>query len=184
MTRHGTTIETMAPSRTGRFAGTPLDEAAPEEGLLFNALLFPNRSLSHKGFWAVLGIVITVNIVSAIFYSRLGAWPVTIFCLVDIFIVWVAFRISYRQGRLHERVRLAPEHLTVSRVLPSGHESRWELQPFWTRIEIDDPVRHESQLRLISHGKVLVIGAFLAPKERGELARALQTALGKARQGT
>jgi uncharacterized membrane protein len=47
---------------------------------------------------------------------------------------------------------------------------------------IDDPVKHSSQLRLVSHGKELIVGAFLAPEERGKLAKRLKEALAAARE--
>lgn len=155
-----------------------------EEPLLFNALLYPNRSLPNAGFIAVMTVVIVFNVLAGIWYLVLGAWPVLFFAGLDIFAVWLAFRLSYKQGRLHERVLMTADELWVCRVLPSGHESRWRLQPFWTRVEMERPVQHESQLQLVSHGKTLVLGAFLSPAERGELADALQRALHKMREQT
>jgi len=38
-------------------------------------------------------------------------------------------------------------------------------------------VEHESRLVLSSHGQSLVVGAFLSPDERGEMADALEDAL-------
>lgn len=158
-----------------------LQERALGSEILFNGLLYPNRSLPNRGFWAVMALIIAVNLLSAIAYFLIGAWPVIFFCGLDVLLVWGAFKISYRQGRLHERVVVTPDNIFVSRVLPSGHESQWVLQPYWTRVHIARPVKHESQLRLISHGKQLILGAFLSPKERGELADALEQALANAR---
>jgi uncharacterized membrane protein len=42
---------------------------------------------------------------------------------------------------------------------------------------MDDPPRRDSLLTLVSHGRRLVIGLFLTPQERLELAHALQRAL-------
>ena len=47
---------------------------------------------------------------------------------------------------------------------------------------MDDPPEHESQLTLASHGRRLVVGAFLTPEERLELARALGAALARLKQ--
>jgi len=175
-------IEDMAPVAKGRALTTPeAVDADGDDGLFFNALLYPNRSLPNGGFIALMAVVIAVNLFSAIYYTVLGAWPVMFFAGLDVLAVYVAFRISYRQGRLHERVMLTGDHLWVSRVLPSGHETRWRLQPFWTRLSIDRPVRHESQLVLESGGRRLVLGSFLSPAERGELADALRAALDKAK---
>ena len=175
-------IENMPPLIQGRaMADIPTSKDERDEPLLFNALLYPNRSLPNAGFIAVMTVVIAFNVITGIVYLVIGAWPVVFFAGLDIFAVWLAFRLSYRQGRLHERVLMTADELWVCRVLPSGHESRWKLQPYWTRIEIERPANHESQLKLISHGKTLVLGAFLSPAERGELADALQEALAKSR---
>ncbi len=47
---------------------------------------------------------------------------------------------------------------------------------------IDEPVRHESQVRLVSRGRELIVGAFLAPKERVVLAARIKAALAAARE--
>lgn len=175
-------IENMPPALRGKALENVAPQAADGNSeLLFNALLYPNRSLPNAGFVAVMGIVVCVNIISAIYYYVLGAWPIIFFAGADVLAVWLAFKVSYRQGRHHERILLSDEALWVCRVLPSGHETRWRLQPFWTRVLVERPVQHETQVRLVSHGRTLVIGSFLSPAERGALASALQTALLKAK---
>ncbi len=148
----------------------------------FEAVLYPNRSLPNLGFALVMSVVIIANLLFGLYFFAIGAWPVIGFCGLDVALVWLAFKISYRQGRLHERVRITPDMVWVSRVLPSGHETRWRMQTYWTHVIIDDPVRHESQLQLRSKGRTLVIGAFLSPGERGELAAALQKAMTRLHQ--
>lgn len=176
-----TIIETMAPILRGKALDAPETGADDTgDGVFFNAILYPNRSLPNGGFIAVMAVVIAVNLFSGIYYTMLGAWPVMFFAGLDVLAVYVAFRISYRQGRHHERVLLTADELWISRVLPSGHETRWRLQPYWTRVFIDRPVEHHSQLVVSSHGKQLVLGAFLSPGERGELAEALTAALDRA----
>lgn len=174
--------ETLAPAMKGRALDLPPGPPAEAPGL-FDAVLYPNRSLPNAGFRAVMLVVILVNLTLGLAFYLKGAWPVLGFCGLDVLLVWLAFRLSYRQGRLCERVRMTPDDLFVSRVLPSGHESRWRLQPFWTRVAIDRPVRHESQVRLVSKGGVLILGSFLSPKERGEFADALSAALAGLKRG-
>ena len=55
-------------------------------------------------------------------------------------------------------------------------------QPYWVRVEMDDPPEHESQLRLVSHGRSVTIGSFLTPDERLDLAQALRGELARLRQ--
>ena len=169
-------VEDMPPTLVGR-AGAAPEPVASENDFRFHALLYPNRSLSPDGFKRVLGLVVVVNLINAFVYVSVGAWPVAFFCGLDILIVWLAFQASYVSGRRHERIMLTEDALWVSRVLPSGHETRWRLDPRAARVRIERPLRHETQARIVERGRTLVVGSFLSPKERGELADALDTAL-------
>lgn len=174
-------IEDMAPVMKGRALEPVVPARCGENPALFDAILYPHRSLPNAGFIAVMAVVIAVNLTLGLSFYLIGAWPVLGFCGLDIFLVWLAFRLSYRQGRLHERVRIEPDAMWVARVLPSGHETRWRLHPFWARVSIDRPVKHESQVRVTSKGRTLILGSFLSPRERGEFAEALAAALARAR---
>lgn len=177
-------METLAPFEKGRASeASGLDFLSDDgDAALFDAVLYPNRSLPNAGFIAVMTVVIGANILFGTYFYAIGAWPVIGFCGLDVFAVWLAFKLSYRQGRLRERVRVTKDEMLVARVLPSGHETRWRLQPYWTRVSIDRPVRHESQVRVTSKGGTLILGAFLSPEERGRFAEALKNALGRAGQ--
>ena len=174
-------IEDMPPAAIGRASAAPLDPVATEDDFRFHAPLYPNRSLSRDGFKRVLGLVVGINLLNAVIYFQVGAWPVAVFCGIDILIVWLAFQASYVSGRRHERIMLTDDALWVSRVLPSGHETRWRLDPRAARVRIERPVRHTTQLRLVERGRTLIVGSFLSPPERGELACALSAALGERR---
>ncbi len=158
-------------------------EMLPKEPIWFDAILYPHRSLSPGGFWAVMLVVVAVNVVSAAYYFTIGAWPIVIFTFVDVLIVWWAFRISYAQGRLRERVILVDDRLEIYRVDPKGLQSCWRLPAGWVRLAYDKPMKHEGQIRLYYKGGLLLIGSFLSPPERGDLARALEKALQQCRQG-
>lgn len=193
---HPRFIEDMPPSEKGRAAdlrvGAKAGALAQGEGFqgssdpaggraLFDAVLYPNRSLRARGFFVVMAVVVFANLSLGLYFMSIGAWPVLGFCGLDALAVWLAFKVSYRQGRLRERVKLTEDEMLVARVLPSGHETRWRLQPFWTRVEFDRPTRHESQVRVVSKGRTLILGSFLSPAERGRFADALTHALGRAR---
>jgi uncharacterized membrane protein len=171
-------FEDMAPAERGR--ASELAPVPAEGASEFDAVLYPNRSLPNVGFLIVMGIVVGANIVFGGYFYAIGAWPVIGFCGLDIFLVWLAFKLSYRQGRLHERVRVVPGDMRVARVLPSGHETRWRLEPYWARVVIDNPDTHDSCVRVVSGGRSLVLGAFLSPGERMNFAAALKAALTRA----
>ena len=150
----------------------------PEAGpVFFDATLHPNRSLSPAGFRILMIIAgISVLIIGVLFVFA-GAWPVFGFSGAEFLLLYLAFRLNYRSGRAYERVRLTERQLEVMRVGPGGEVGRWEFEPTWLQISMDNPPRHDSQLRLSSHGRSLVIGAFLTPAERVEVADALRDAI-------
>ncbi len=172
----------MAPAEKGRSLDLALELApeTPDDSAAFDAILSPNRSLPNSGFVAVMAIVITANIVFGILFFSIGAWPVIGFCGLDVLLVWLAFKLSYRQGRLRERVTIRDGEMRVSRVLPSGHESRWRLQTAWSRVVIDNPKQHEARVRVVSKGRSLVLGAFLSPDERMAFGASLAAAVARA----
>ncbi len=148
---------------------------------LFDAVLRPHRSLPPAGFCAVMAVVTAAACTLGPAFFLLGAWPVVGFLGLDVALLWGAFRLSYRSGRLTETLELFPDSLRVRRVLPSGRAREWRFQPYWLRVEIDDTPHNDAPLTLTSHGRRLAIGSFLTAKERLEVGRALAAALVKLR---
>ena len=71
----------------------------------------------------------------------MGAWPIFGFCGAEWLLFYVCFRLNYRAARMRERVRLTPGLLTVERRDPRGKVQSWSFQPYWLRVEMDDPPR-------------------------------------------
>lgn len=154
-------------------------KAGAREGrVFFEAVLHPHRSLPPHGFlWVMAALGVPLAVLGIAFLAA-GAWPVFGFCGLELVLLYAAFRVNYRDGRACERLRLSDSGLEVRRFDGRGRSGGvWRLQPNWLRVSIDDPPRHDSQLVLSSHGRDLVIGAFLTPDERLELARALRRAI-------
>lgn len=154
-------------------------EASGHDGrVFFEAVLQPHRSLSARGFhWVMAALGVPLGVLGIVFFS-IGAWPVLGFCGLEFVLLYIAFRINYRDGRACERVRLSDSGLDISRVDGRGRNGRnWRLQPNWLRVTIDEPPRHDSQLVLSSHGRHVVVGTFLTPSERADFALALRSAI-------
>jgi uncharacterized membrane protein len=157
--------------------------AGPGETVYFDAILHPNRSLSPAGFrWLMLGFSALSLSVGSYFFL-IGAWPIVGFMGLDILLLYLCFKLNYRSGRTFETVRLTARELEVNRQNHWGERRSWRFQPYWLRVDLPEPVEHDSQIRLMSHGRSVTIGSFLAPEERADFASALKTALDQARRG-
>ena len=154
-----------------------LGDSPAEKTYLFDAILQPNTSLEPKGFMLLMVAIASVSFVVGMVFMVAGAWPVVGFLGLDVALIYLAFKANYRWARMYETVRLTSDSLLVERISPSGKVQRWSFQPYWLKVGIDRPVRHDSALVLSSHGRRLRIGAFLTPDERVEFADALENAL-------
>lgn len=125
-----------------------------------------------------------VSFVAGIAFVMMGAWPVFGFFGLDVLLVYIAFRLNYRDGRLYETVDLAPGLLTVTRIHPSGKEEKFDFNPYWVRVQCAEAVDGRTALSLISHGKRMPFGQFLTDGERKEFASVLTDAIQVARAAT
>ena len=149
---------------------------------LFDAVLTPNRSLPRAGFYAVMAAVGAISVGLGLWFVLNGAWPVFGFFGLDVALLYFAFRLNYRAGRLTEIVRLTAHELLVRRRTARGQMSEWRFNPAWVRIEFDAEAEAGATLVLASHGERVEIAAFLSPEERVDFANALKAALAAARR--
>ncbi|MGF1561388.1 MAG: DUF2244 domain-containing protein [Geminicoccaceae bacterium] len=144
-------------------------------------VLYPNRSLSSNGFFLLMAVIVVVSAAVGGFFLAIGAWPVTGFFGLDVLLIYWAFKQNYRQGRLTEYLKLDQDCFLVRRVQPNGKVEEWTFEPYWARVLIDEPLAHDSRLRIVSHGREVQVGAFLAPEERLDLANELRATLARLR---
>jgi uncharacterized membrane protein len=147
----------------------------------FDAVLHPNRSLGGRAFVLLMIGLAALSFIGGVVFISVGAWPVFGFLGLDVLLIYVAFRASYRSGRLVETVRLTDDALEVRRVDAYGRTAAWRVPPTWAKVEVDNPGEHHCRVVLRSHGQNVVLGAFLSPPERKELAEALRAALARLR---
>jgi uncharacterized membrane protein len=158
------------------------DQRGDQEGRpLFDVALHPHRSLGRTGFLILMGCVSLVCFAGGVLFYVAGAWPVVGFLGLDVILVYVAFKLNYRDARLIERVRLTANRLEIERVTPSGRITRWDFQPYWVQVALHDAGEAHCRLTLSSHGRVVALGNFLTPGERESLCSALKSALARCR---
>jgi uncharacterized membrane protein len=158
-------------------------ERAQAEPGAFRAVLTPYRSLGPTGFIVLMVALGTVSFVTGMLFLLMGAWPVLGFLGLDVALVYIAFKLNYRSGRLYETVELTPARLSWTRVHPSGRREVFDCNPYWARVNLREWPDGRTDLRLLAQGKELAFGRFLTDDERREFAAALTGALIDARGG-
>lgn len=155
-----------------------------DEPTLFSALITPHRSLGNVGFVVLMSAIAVVSFIGGVMFLAIGAWPVGFFFGLDAVLIYWAFRVNYRAADAYEVVTVTPSELRVKKVTHKGKVSEWSLNPAWTRL---DREAHEEfgllRLCLVSRGRKLTVGGFLAPDERESFAKALSAAIGEAKRG-
>src|ERR1700719_1286603 len=157
---------------------SPTSEAAPAR-VFFERVLLPYRSLPMRGFHVLMGVLFLISLGVGILFVSLGAWPVCGFFGLDVALVYLAFRLSYRSARQRETLRLANDQLTVERVGVRGDRRLWRFQAFWVRVIFEEKPDESNRLSLASHGQTLPIGTFLPHPVRREVAATLRDALAR-----
>jgi uncharacterized membrane protein len=160
-----------------------MSENAPstQEQRAFRAILHPHRSLGPRGFLVLMVAIGSVSFVTGMVFLAMGAWPVFGFFGLDVALVYIAFKLNYRSGRLYETVELTPAALTVTRVHPSGKRECFDFNPYWVRVFVTEGPQGRTDLRLTSHGREFSFGRFLTDDERRDFSDALSGALIEAR---
>jgi uncharacterized membrane protein len=143
----------------------------------FERVLLPHRSLPSRNFHMLMGLLGLISLAAGVGFVAAGAWPVIGFFGLDVALVYLAFRLSYRTARQSETIRLADDVFSVERVGVRGERRNWRFQPFWVKVILEERPDTSNRLLVASHGRSLVIGDFVPPATRRELATSLRDAL-------
>ena len=148
----------------------------------FELTIWPNRSMPTHGFHKVL--MFTGGMLALPLIPLLGTpvgWALIPFLLGTLFLLWFFIRWNYKDGTLHEDLKLWDDLITVERVDPKGKTQRWHANPFWVRTELYADGKVENYLTLKGNGREIELGAFLSPEERVSLRDDLERALRQTR---
>lgn len=158
--------------------------SAPSAEAIYQARLVPHRSMTpRQAHLFVLLFGAGTCVLSLPFYI-LGAWPVIGFMGLDVLALYVAFRVSFRSARVFESLRLTPFELMIVKAGARGVRQERRFDTYWLRLEEETDEEFGTQrVLLVSRGERVEIGAFLAPKQKAELAEELSRALAEAKRG-
>jgi uncharacterized membrane protein len=148
------------------------------ETILFEAVSSPPAALSARGMRWLCGLGAGVAAVPALLFTLLGAWPVLGFLGVEVVLVLGLVAAHRRWSRAAvERVLLTEGRLTVRRADGRGGQEAAELEPYWTRLDLEERAGAVPVLTVRARGRRVEIGRFLAAEEKRALAAALDGAL-------
>ena len=158
---------------------SPASPEQPAERPQFEALLYPHRSLSQRGFLILTaGTLLIVTVYGGLFLF-LGAWPIFGFLGAEWLLFWWLLRTHFRGDRRAERIRLYPDHLLLQSIDAKGVVAEERFEPYWLQVILSERGFDNPILLLRSHGKAVEIGAFLGADERRRFAGQLRAALNR-----
>src|SRR3974390_2352214 len=94
---------------------------------VFEALIVPHRSLTHKGGYIVVGALTLLTAAVALRFWLWGAWPVVAFGFVEIPLLVLLLAINQHRARASELIMLDATRLTVIRTDPAGRRQQESL---------------------------------------------------------
>jgi uncharacterized membrane protein len=147
----------------------------------FRAVLKPHRSLSPKGFLILMGLLSGLSFATGLTFALAGAWPVFAFFGLDVALVYLAFKLSYRSGRAYELVELTPAALVLTRVDAAGRRQSINFNPYWARIELDEKPDGRTDLQVALRHQRFSFGHCLNDDEKRDFAVELHAAMVAAR---
>ena len=152
--------------------------------MLLDLTLRPNRSLSRDHARLLVLAVGGLFLIGSVRFLILGLWPVIPFMVADVALLTWALRSNFRSGGGHERLVLAEHALTLTRVSPWGEAVEDVLEPYFTRVVLEETPLGDAHLFLTASGRRLRVGQFLSAPERREVGAVIREALARYRNSS
>ena len=124
---------------------------------LYSITLKPYRSLNKIGFITMMLVL----------------------CGLDILLVYIFFRLSYKSGKEFEVINLTKKKLIIKKYKEKKIIKTYILDANWVKIQIQNPLEHSSKLQISSKNKSIIIGSFLRLDEKIEVLQNIENALRK-----
>ena len=148
-----------------------------------DAVITPNRSLSQRGLVILITAITVLNCISAGIFMSMGATLVPIFLALDVGAIALAFLVSNHAAKQVERVQVTAQEVRVLRQTPNAQALVWTSPTAFTRVDVEVEDDRTVGVRVRLSGKFAQVAAALSPPEQAEFAKALESAIWKARTG-
>ncbi|UJW84355.1 DUF2244 domain-containing protein [Devosia sp. SL43] len=150
---------------------------------LFSAQLTPHRSLGKRGGMLLFGLGTSLAVLPGLAVVAELPWlPVIGLMLADIVAIGLTLFLSLRTGRRREQITVWSDQIEWTATNAKGTKVLRRFDPRTVRLQLDrDADEKTTTIRLRNGKDELEVGAFLAADDKSSFAKALGTALRKAR---
>lgn len=157
-----------------------------EETLLFEAVISPNRSLSHRGKIRLFAVLAVLSIATGVRFWVLGAWPVAVFVVLELGLAAILFWVHTQSQRQTELLLLTNFSLRLIRTGSDGRRRETSLPLRWMTIELAERSGRVPALFVRCRGDRMEllqteVASALGDTEKRELAKALAQAVQRLR---
>ena len=133
----------------------------------------PNCSLTPAGSFCVISVITLFTLALAIGFTLIGAWPVLIFAIIELYVVYYCFNQLLRHAWDYEQLTIDGDNVMVVQHEP-GHDTQVELNSYWARVVMEcDADGSCRRLALVSHGREIEFGRHMSGDERMVLGQQL-----------
>ena len=146
---------------------------------LYSITLKPYRSLNKIGFITMMIVLCGFSFITGIIFMKKGAWPVFGFFGLDILLIYIFFRLSFKSGKEFEVINLTKKKLIIKKYKEKKIIKTFILDANWVKIQIQNPLEQSSKLQISSKNKSIIIGSFLRLDEKIEVLQNIENALRK-----
>ena len=146
---------------------------------LYSITLKPYRSLNKIGFITMMVVLCGFSFITGIIFMKKGAWPVFGFFGLDILLIYIFFRLSFKSGKEFEVINLTKKKLIIKKYKEKKIIKTFILDANWVKIQIQNPLEQSSKLQISSKNKSIIIGSFLRLDEKIEVLQNIENALRK-----
>ena len=171
----------MSISQQAIISSDSAGEFAPTSPIIDIITLWPHRSLSQKGFAILLVMLGSLAIAIGLGFFLIGAWPVIGFMGLELGVLYIAFRLNYRDGKACEQLLIHASGIDIIRTTPKGAQMRETLPSLWVDAQVIKQKGRRPILQLRHHHHSYEIGAFLPPAEKKALKAEINQRISDAR---
>ena len=132
-------------------------------------LLEPDISQGWKKNIQVFLVFSVFTLINASFFSFSGKWPVLFFSGLELFVLFIALYVLYRNLSYCEIIRFTFDHIIIEKGKIAA-ETVIRYQRLWSKFYIDHTIRNSNpSVSIRCHNQRTEIGSFLNNKDKLEL---------------